>query len=105
MKVKITQIYRSDKDKNGNPLKTTDGRTYERVAIKTAEYGDRWISGFGNKRNKEWKVGDVVDVEINEVVKDGQVYLNFETMNKVDILEERIAELEIEVKALKDKCK
>ena len=100
MKVKITQIYRSDKDKNGNLLKTADGRPYERIAIKTAEYGDRWISGFGNRRNRDWRVGDVVDIEISEVEKDGQIYLNFETPSRLDLLEERIGALEVQVDAL-----
>ena len=72
--VKITKIYRSMKDKNGNPLKTKDGRPYERVAIKTTQYGDKYISGFGGKGNLEWKEGDEVQIEISE---NGE-YLNFD---------------------------
>ena len=73
-KVKITKIYRNEKDKNGNILKTKDGRPYERVALKTEEYGDKYVSGFGNKANSVWKVGDTVEVEIS---KNGE-YINFE---------------------------
>ena len=74
-KVKITKIYRTDKDKQGNLLKSKDGKPYAKISIKTEENGDRWIGGFQNARNKDWKEGDVVEVKI---IQNGE-YLNFET--------------------------
>ena len=55
MQVKINKIYRSDKDKDGNPLTTKDGRPYIRIAIQCSEYGAKWISGFANRWNDAWK--------------------------------------------------
>ncbi len=98
--VTLTKIFRSDKDKAGNPLKTSDGRPYERVAIKTEEYGERWLSGFGNKANSYWKERDEVEINIKEADKtdkDGRPYLNFEMPNvwdEVKDIKSRLAALE-----------
>jgi len=54
-------------------------KPFTSMSIKAQEYGDRYISGFGNKANENWKAGDVVEVdEVKEVEKDGKTYLNFE---------------------------
>ena len=86
----MTNLYRSWNDKNGNPNKTSDGREYERVAFKCKEYGDKYVSGFGNRTNKDWKVGMEVEVEIEEK---GQ-YINFKMPDKLVELEKRIEALE-----------
>jgi len=80
MKVTITKIFTTDKDKQGNPLKSKKGAPYTRMSIKTAEHGDKWVSGFQNADNKGWKEGDTVEVNIKE---NGE-YLNFETPKKED---------------------
>jgi len=98
-KVIITKIYRSSKDKKGNLLVTQDGREYTRLAIKTKEYGDRYLSGFGNEKNASWKVGDTVEITVEE---SGQ-YLNFSMPKEKDLLLERVEKLENEVKAIWDK--
>jgi len=109
--LKITKIYRNTKDKEGNDLKTHDGRNYERVAIKTEEYGDKYISGFGNSRNKSWNIGDEVELEVEQ---SGE-YLNFrmqplavkykeflDLRDRVLNLESRVAQLEGEDIGKKD---
>lgn len=95
-KVKITKIYRTDKDKQGNPLKSKDGKPYAKISIKTEENGDKWIGGFQNARNKDWKEGDVVEVKI---IQNGE-YLNFETPKDTDLATERVAKLEARVMRL-----
>lgn len=101
-KVKLTNVFRADKDKSGNPYTTKDGRTYTRVSIKTEKHGDKWLSGFGNQDNINWKAGDEVEIE----VKTNGAYLNFETPKKTvsgrDIQELRnmIAELQDRVTTL-----
>lgn len=79
-KVKLTRIYTSNKDKSGNPLMSKAGKPYTRMSIKTEQYGDKWISGFQNASNKNWKDGDEVEVIIS---KKGE-YLNFETPKQED---------------------
>lgn len=54
------------------------GKDYTSLSLKSVEYGERFINGFGNKDNMAWKSGDIVDLEIKEVEKDGKKYLNFE---------------------------
>lgn len=65
--MKITQIARNNKTSKA-------GKPYVSLGLKVNEYGDKFINGFGNKDNADWKVGD--DVEIT-VVEKGE-YLNFE---------------------------
>lgn len=68
----ITKIYKTDKDKQGNPL-TANGRPYVRMSIKTAEHGEKWLSGFEGSGNKFWKEGDKVSM----IVEQKGEYLNF----------------------------
>ena len=90
MLVKLTKVYRSDKDKNGNALKTKDGRPYTRVSIKTQEHGEKWLSGFENFNNQKWREGDHVDLEVE---KNGE-YLNFSTPSPLQLLTRRVEALE-----------
>lgn len=71
---------------NRTPRTSQAGKPFVSLSIKASEYGDKYLSGFGNKANEGWKVGDVVEVaEVKEVNKAGKVYLNFEMpSNKVD---------------------
>lgn len=99
-KVLLTSVYRTEKDKKGNPLKTKDGKPYTRVLIKSEEYGDQLISGFGGDWNKDWKEGEEVTIEITEVKKDDKTFLNFGKVNMTDRLMEMIQELNKRVMAL-----
>ena len=100
MTTKLTDIKQITTDRAGVPLRTRDGRPYTRLLIKTEEHANQWISGFQNKQNYNWKVGDLVNIEIQEVQKDGQTYLNFRTQDRIDLLEARIATLEIQIRNL-----
>ena len=100
MTTKLTDIRQITTDRAGVPLRTRDGRPYTRLLIKTENYGKQWISGFANKQNYNWKVGDLVNIEIQEVQKNGQTYLNFRTQDRIDLLEARIATLEIQIRNL-----
>jgi len=93
----ITKIYRSFKDKEGNELKTKDGRSYERVAIKTVEMGDKYISGFGGEWNQNWKVGDQVQI----IIEPKGEYLNFSKLTEIDLLNARVEKMEKEIEELK----
>ena len=95
MKLKLTKIYRSFKDKEGNELKTRDGRNYERVVIWTQEYGERAISLFGGYWNKNWKEADSVELDIEEVAgRDGKKYLNGKQPDPLKALTARVEKLE-----------
>lgn len=84
--VTITQVYRSDKDKNGNALVGKSGRPYSKCSIKCQEYGDKWLGGFGGAWNQNWKVGDTVTLEVKQ---NGQ-YLNFEQVDETKVQADRI---------------
>lgn len=98
-KVTIKRIYRSDKDKNGKPFLTRDGRPYSRIAIWTQEHGEQPLIGFGNRRNAMWREGDQVELEIEHVVKDGKEYLNFKELDRLAQLESRLLKVEAWIKA------
>mgnify|MGYP001559546619 CR=1 FL=1 len=89
-KLTITKIFKSDKDKNGNFLKTKDGRAYSKLAIKTKEYGDKWISGFLGYWNENWVEGQIVGA----VVEPNGDFLNLKKPDPVAELEVRVKELE-----------
>lgn len=94
-KLTLTQVNRYTKDKQGNPLKTKDGREYTRLVIKCNEYGDRPLSGFDSPQTSNFAPGATVEVEVE--VK-GE-YLNFSVpkkepnFDKLNALETRIARL------------
>lgn len=98
-KVTLTKIYTTDKDKSGNPLKSKTGNPYTRLSIQTKEYGDKWISGFQNKSNQNWKEGDTVEI----IIKENGQYLNFETPNKEDVMMAMIQEIARDVAKLNAK--
>lgn len=76
-KLKITQIYTTDKNKDGSPLMSKAGKPYTRMSIKTNEYGDQWLSGFKGKQNDGWKVGDEVEVLVEKKQSGDKTFLNF----------------------------
>ena len=92
-KLTITKIHRSNKDKEGKELIGKNGRPYTRVGIKTMQYGEKWLSGFENRQNANWKEGDSVEV----IVEQKGEYLNFRTISideRVDELEKRMNNVE-----------
>jgi hypothetical protein len=82
MQVQITKIVRKTVDKDNKPLVTRDGRPYTRVAIQTKEHGAKYLSGFENFTNKNWKEGDLVEIEVEEKGE----YLNFKNLSQTDKL-------------------
>lgn len=83
-------MYRSRKNKDGQPLKTKDGREYERITIKTEEHGDKWISGFGGNWNDNWNEGDTVNAKVEQKGE----YLNFSKEDPMESILARIEKLE-----------
>jgi hypothetical protein len=100
-KVTLTKIFRSFTDKKGAPLRTSDGREYEHVAVQTREYASAWVSGFGAYWNQNWREGDIVELEITRVQKDGKEYLNFSRPSPIALLTRRVEALEDAFRALK----
>jgi len=96
MKLVITKIYRSTKDKNGKDFVNKDGNPYERVAIRCQEYGERWLSGFGARWNEYWKEGSAIDVEVEPKGE----YLNFKRLDPIKELRDVVFGLEKRVLAL-----
>jgi hypothetical protein len=98
-KLTLSQVTRQTTDKNGNPLKTKDGKPYTRVLIKAVQHGDKFLSGFGGEWNKNWQEGDEVSVEVSQIDKDGKTYYNF---SRVNIESQLLARVEAIEKAMKD---
>lgn len=72
MQVTITAISRKDKTSKA-------GKPFVSLGLKTREHGEKWLSGFGNVGNRDWKIGDTVDIDIEQKGD----FLNF-TMAKND---------------------
>lgn len=86
MQQTLTTVVRKTTDKEGNPLKTKDNRPYTRLSIKTQEHGDTWVSGFDGPITKNWKVGDLVDIEIEQKGE----YFNFRVPKPEDKVDEKL---------------
>ena len=97
MKATLRSIKRFSTNIKGQPLMTKDGRPYSRVII-TIEEQEGNISGFGDKVNASWKVGDKVEVDI---VTNGS-YLNFNMPKKAfsGVSRQEFDDLVLRVKAL-----
>lgn len=100
----LTKVFRADKNRQGLPLVTKAGKPYTRIAIQVPAHKEKWISGFGNSRNANWKAGDVVRIEIEP---NGQ-YLNFsmpnqmdEMQNEINWLKQQMETMEIKIEKLR----
>lgn len=49
------------------------GKPFTSRGIRCNEYGEKWLSGFAGKENASWKVGDTVEVTVEQKGE----YLNF----------------------------
>ena len=75
-KVKITQVYSTNKKKDGTEIKTKTGKTSWRVGIRTAQHGDQWLNGFLPFNPDSWE-GTEQSLIIEEGEFNGQKQLNF----------------------------
>ena len=98
-KVTLTRVFTTDKNKDGTPLvaKAT-GKPYSKMSIKCVEHGDKWLGGFKNRENENWKEGDQVDI----IVKQNGDFLNYEVPKAEDKLAMRVSAVEVEVMQLRN---
>lgn len=89
MKLTLTKVYRSDKDKEGKPLVGKFG-PYTKLAVKANEFGEKWLSGFSKPWNEKWNEGDVVEAEVEEKGE----YLNLKEADPLKALTARVLALE-----------
>lgn len=71
----LTFVGRYTTKKDGTPLVSSTGKPYTSLRIKTNAHGDQYLSGFDNAATKNWKVGDEVEIEVEQKGE----YLNFST--------------------------
>lgn len=89
----IEKIYISDQSKDGRKFTTKAGKPYKRIAIKTREYPQDYLTNFiftPDDVQLIWKAGDIIKV----IVSKNNQYLNYRLPARVDYLEKRIEELE-----------
>ena len=58
--------------------------------MKTNEYGEKWVSGFGGYWNKNWKEGDTIEVDSEEKGE----YINFKRPDPIKELKDVVFGLE-----------
>lgn len=81
MQVKIQKISRKEREiRNGKQA----GTTKMSVSIMTEQYKDKWLGGWEDDVNKDWKEGDDVDVQIEQ---NGE-YLNFKAVKPFVVQEQ-----------------
>lgn len=97
-KLKLISVTRYANDKDGNPLKTKDGRLYTRLVIGAEGY-EKTLSGFDGKETKDWAVGSEVEVEVEQKGD----YLNFRVPKKDDKTTELIETIKFSLSSLHQK--
>lgn len=97
MQFTITKIYTTDKNKDGSALVSKTGKPYTRMSIQVVEHGDKWISGFRNKDNSSWKVGDKVEAVIDTKTSGGKDYLNFTVAKPESVSTQEVSVLKTQV--------
>lgn len=63
---KITFIKRTERTSKA-------GKPFTSLSLKVESRGDKWVGGFGDKKNEHWKEGDIVDI----LITPNGDYLNF----------------------------
>jgi len=97
MKVTITRI---SPGKSGVSEKT--GNPWRKVGIQTNQHGEKYINGFANGTTDNWKVGDTVDIDVEEHSQYGlQFKMKKAAVSADDFvnLEQRVSMLEQAIKA------
>ena len=93
MKVTITNISRKERTSQRT------GKPFISLGLQTVEHGAKWMSGFDGPSTKDWKIGDTVEV----IVEQKGDYLNFSVPKVGDKLEEvvnRITAVQMDVKEI-----
>ena len=73
MKVTLCKVFRGEQE--------TKYGMKPKMAIKTEQHGDKWLSTFKVQGTEKWNIGDEVEINVTE---NGQ-YLNFEPVNNDNI--------------------
>lgn len=102
-KLTLTGVFRNDRT-------SKDGKPYVSISIKTSQYGDRYLSGFGAPWNAQWKAGDEVEVDITKKAgkdKNGKdvEYLNFTKPNPMVDFAKTIMSLTVRVGKIEEQLK
>jgi hypothetical protein len=79
MKTILKEIIFYETNKESQPYLDKEGRPFSRVQIKTEAHGKDRLSGFAYQQSpmRKWKVGDEIEIEIEEKQYKGKTYLNF----------------------------
>ena len=77
--IQIEKIFVNEKDKNGKPFISKKGQPFKKVTIQANE---KWYSCFQGQWNSGWKVGDTIEVEVEEKEFNGNTYYNIKAPNK-----------------------
>lgn len=93
----VTQVYKSDKDKQGQPLKTkAKGIPYTRVAIKVdyADYDGEWLSHMAYREDDPALAMEKDRRYKLKITRSGDgKFLNFDIPSRLDTLEDEVAGL------------
>lgn len=100
-KITLTQVNRYTTKKDGSTLMGSNGKPYTSVRIKCAEFGEQFLSGFGNKENAAWKSGDQVEVLVEKKEVGGKEYFNFSIPKKEEKMADEMNQLVTKVARLR----
>lgn len=96
MLVKITKVFKSDKNKDGVAYVTKKGKPYTRVSIQTEQTGNDYYSTTAwDADHPAMQLTEGQEIELIFTEKDG--FKNFDIPKPIDLLEARVKKLEDKV--------
>lgn len=90
---KVTKVFKSDKNKAGEPFKDKNGKPFWKVGILTEATGDKWYSCLAFREDDQvMKMIEGGGYTI--LIWEDNGFANFKIPSKTDLLEDRVAALE-----------
>lgn len=103
--LEITRLFISDKRKDGTPIVDFSGRPAKKVSIKTKQYPDKWLYSFPTSKPDDPLLVLAENTTIEAITWEFNGYMNFKFPTRLDLLEERVIQLELQMRVLIPKAK
>ncbi len=93
----VLRVFISDKKKDSTPITDFRGNPARKVSIKTTQYGERYMYSYPSSKQDDPLFQIKERTQIQAIVWESNGFLNFKLPTKLDLLEQRVSDLEAAV--------
>ena len=90
----VLRIFTSDKKKDGTPIIDFSGKPARKISIKTTQYPDKWLYSYPTSKPDDPLLTICERTVIQAIVWENNGFMNFKLPTRLDLLEDRVRELE-----------